>query len=63
MILLLAIYRLLGLYILCGFSLLHDIFVFFQESTKANLVMQGLIVKVKINNNKKWFHELIRMKS
>jgi hypothetical protein len=63
MILLLATYRLLGLYILCGLSLMHDIFVvFFQGNTKMNLVIQDLIVKVK----KKiiiWLHELIQMKS
>ena len=63
MILLLATYRLLGLYILCGLSLMHYIFVvFFQGNTKMNLVIQDLIVKVK----KKiiiWLHELIQMKS
>ena len=52
MILLLATYRLLGLYILCGLSLMHDIFVvFFQGNTKMNLVIQDLIVKVKKKNN------------
>jgi hypothetical protein len=52
MILLLATYRLLGLYILCGLSLMHYIFVvFFQGNTKMNLVMQDLIVKVKKKNN------------